>query len=327
MPSLARALLGVAEERGFEPALLCRGLGFSPAELHHTEALLSYRQSRRLILRAIGYLGGSGLGLAVGGRQAPVSWGLAGLGMLTCSTFGEAIAYGLAHQDDVGAMLDFSFQLEGPQFHFEVTPRVFDGEIEPFLVEEGLGAVLAVSRHLVGSALQPLTVHLAYRLCGAPEPYQHFFRCPVHFDTGVNRLSFDARWLAEPLPGHDPVNSLLVRRQLEALLPAREGRSDLVESLARRLRLTAEDRPRQTDLAQDVNLSERTLRRKLGQQALSYSRLRDEALYEKARDLLGNSALTIGEVATAVGYSDARAFRRAFKRWSGRLPTEFRRAG
>jgi AraC-like DNA-binding protein len=214
-------------------------------------------------------------------------------------------------------MLDLVFEDRAGQIAFQVTPHVFDSEIEPFLVEEALGAVYSVGRHLVGGALHPLCVDFAYRR-GAPlAAYTRFFRCPVHFDTGVNRLSFDARWLAEPLPGHDPINSALLRRQLETLLPSLAGRDDLVESLSRRIRLNTEERPRQGDLALDVNLSERTLRRKLGQQALSYRRLRDEALFEKARDLLGQSSLTIDEVATAVGYADARAFRRAFKRWSG----------
>lgn len=325
VPSLARALLSLAEERGHAPSQLCRGLGFSYADLHRSEALLSYSQTRRLILRALRLLDDPALGLAVGARQSPVSWGLAGLAMLTCSTFGEAIGWGLAHQDDAGAMLDFGFEDQGARVHFQVTARVFDSAIEPFLVEEGLGGVLSVARHLVGPALQPLSVDLAYRRSGPLEPYKRFFRCPVHFDTGINRLSLDARWLERRLPGHDPVTAGLVRRQLDTLLPAPAGRHELVESLARRIRLDTEQRPRQADLALEVNLSERTLRRKLGQQALSYRQLRDAALYEKARDLLGRPGLTIHEVATAVGYADARAFRRAFKRWSGRLPTEFRR--
>ena len=75
-----------------------------------------------------------------------------------------------------------------------------------------------------------------------------------------------------------------------------------------------------------VNVSERTLRRRLGQQETTYRTLRDSTLFERAQDLLGNSDMTVAQVAELVGYSDARAFRRAFKRWSGMLPRAYREA-
>ena len=91
-----------------------------------------------------------------------------------------------------------------------------------------------------------------------------------------------------------------------------------------RIRYGLQDRPSQRGLAAQVNVSERTLRRRLVAQNASYRDLRDEARYERARDLLINSELSISEVAQALGYADPRSFRRAFKRWSGELPTAFR---
>ena len=57
---------------------------------------------------------------------------------------------------------------------------------------------------------------------------------------------------------------------------------------------------------------------------MSYRALRDETRFERAWDLLARTSMTMAQVADAVGYSDARAFRRAFKRWSGQLPTDYR---
>lgn len=73
-----------------------------------------------------------------------------------------------------------------------------------------------------------------------------------------------------------------------------------------------------------INLSERTLRRRLASQSQSLRSLHDATRYERTRDLLQNSGLTMAEVAGLVGYSDARAFRRAFERWSSVLPADFR---
>ena len=101
-------------------------------------------------------------------------------------------------------------------------------------------------------------------------------------------------------------------------------RNDLVESVANRMRFGVESKPLQRELAGMVNISERTLRRRLERQDTSYRALRDGTRFERARDLLANSDMTVAQVAELVGYSDARAFRRAFKRWAGLLPAEFR---
>ncbi len=119
----------------------------------------------------------------------------------------------------------------------------------------------------------------------------------------------------------------LVREQLNTLLQKPIGRNDLVESLANRLRVGVDERMPQRELARMVNVSERTLRRRLGGgSSVSYRSLRDETRFERARDLLARTSMTMAQVADAVGYSDARAFRRAFKRWSGRLPAQYRAA-
>jgi AraC-like DNA-binding protein len=325
-PSITRALLSLIEERGHSAERLCRGLGFHYRDLRDPLLLLSYQQSRALIVRAQDLLGPWALGLACGARQSPVSWGIAGLGLLTCETYGEAIEFGQQHPYEFGAMMSFGFEARGSEFAFEVQPLVFDTRIEAFLVEEGLCSLLSVSRHLIGSALKPLRVELGYARAGAEGPYARFFRCPVRFGAGRHRMTFDARWLDARLPGHDPLTSSFVRRQLDPLLAPPAVRESLVDAVARRLRFDPQERPTQTDLARQMNLSERTLRRRLGTLAAPYRTLRDQTLFEKARDLLGNPGLTVAEVAHAVGYADAAAFRRAFKRWSGQLPTEFRQA-
>lgn len=324
VPNSARALLGLADERGASPERLCRGLGFTYQDLRNQHLLLSHLQVRELILRCQRLWVEPALGLAVGTRQTPVSWGVAGLAMLTCETFGDAMAYGVANQGAAGAMLDHLVSEHGNEVHLEVMPRQFDLQIESFLVDESLSGALAVARCLVGAAFRPLRVDLAQPRPDREEPYRRLYRCPVRFDAGCNRLVFESHWLGARLPGYDRITCGLVQSQLNTLLALPVGRHDLVESVANRMRFGIDARPSQRDLAQMVNLSDRTLRRRLGQQETTYRQLRDGTRYERARDLLANSDMTVAEVAELVGYSDARAFRRAFKRWAGVLPAEFR---
>ncbi|KAG1396338.1 hypothetical protein G6F59_013824 [Rhizopus arrhizus] len=91
VPTGARAILGLVEDRGFSPEELCRGLGFTYRDLSMRDVRLSYRQMRQLFMRAERLLGEPALGLALGARQTPSSWGVPGLAMLTCETYGDAL--------------------------------------------------------------------------------------------------------------------------------------------------------------------------------------------------------------------------------------------
>ncbi|OQP75666.1 AraC family transcriptional regulator [Xanthomonas phaseoli pv. syngonii LMG 9055] len=324
VPNTVRSLLGLVEDRGHPPGRLCKGLGFTDRDLHDRDLLLSYPQVRALILRARRLLDEPAMGLAAGMRQRPVSWGLTGLAMLTCETFGEAIGYGLSHQHEAGAMMQHLFAQQGREASIELVPHVFDLEIEPYLIEEAFAGALNVSRCMLGPDIRPRAVELAFARSAPLEIYTRFFRCPVRFAAGRNRMTLDAKWLAARLPGYDRTTCGLLRQQLETLIQRPPSRDELVESIALRLRSDAERAPRQPELARQANCSERTLRRRLGAQQVGYRALRDAARYERAQDLLRNSQMTVAEVAHAVGYADARAFRRAFQRWSGRSPGQAR---
>ncbi|MFT7772159.1 AraC family transcriptional regulator [Roseateles sp.] len=324
VPGVARMLLGLAEDRGLSTERLCRGLGLSPQDLAMPDVLVSHQQTRALILRAQRMLDEPALGLAVGARERPVSWGLAGLAMLTCETLGEAVHYGLERQTQSGSLLEHHLIADGARMHLTATPRVFDLEIEAFLVEEAFAGSVAVVRAMVGPSFRPAQVDLAYPNEGHHRLYERFFRCPVRFQADEHRLTIESKWLHVRLPGHDRITSDLVRQQLNRLLHVPIGQDDLIESVANRLRYGLHEPPSQQQMASQVNVSERTLRRRLAERETSFRALRDDTRLLRARDLLAHTTMTIAEVAQALGYADARSFRRAFKRWTGQLPTVLR---
>ncbi|WP_256124483.1 AraC family transcriptional regulator [Pseudomonas yamanorum] len=324
VPNVARALLGLLSESGVSTDSVCRGLGFGSDDLLDLEMRLSYRQTRLLITRTQRALNDPALGLSTGIRQTPVSWGLAGLAMLTCETLGEAITYGLEHQGDTGALLEHRASIHPGELAIEVKPKFFDIEIEPFLVEEAFSSAVAIVRRLVGPTFNPLRVELSYARPNYADAYRRTFRCPIKFVTGRNRLISEAHWLNTRLPDYDDITCGPLRAQLDKMLNRRLTRNDLIETISSHIRLNLDDREALQIISQQLNMSERTLRRRLADLGLSYSGLCDQIRYERASDLLRNTSMTVADVAHALGFSDARGFRRAFKRWSGMLPNQSR---
>ena len=84
------------------------------------------------------------------------------------------------------------------------------------------------------------------------------------------------------------------------------------------------DFPPITDVAKQLHMSTRTVKRKLAEHGTTFSALRDDQRRQRALLLLDNRELSIGEVAQKLGYSELPNFTRAFKKWTGMTPVAYR---
>lgn len=176
---------------------------------------------------------------------------------------------------------------------------------------------------------QPIEILMAG--CAEPEPAQragldHFFHCPIRFSEPSN-------WVEFP----DSVLQVAITRdesELESFLklaPYHVVIKPLVtgDGIAGRIRrLLGNDfrmeLPGFDELAHQLNMSERTLRRRLDREGASYQRIKDTLRRDAAIDYLSNPELTVSDVAELLGFSDPSAFHRSFKRWTGRSPGDYR---
>jgi AraC-like DNA-binding protein len=150
-----------------------------------------------------------------------------------------------------------------------------------------------------------------------------FFRAPVRFDEEEAALVFPAALLDERISGADAVH----RRILKERIRDREATHDhgLTGELRRLLRSRmAKGNCSVSAVADSVALHRRTLNRRLRAEGTKFRRLAAETRFEIARQLLADTSVPMVQVAIALGYSEASAFTRAFKKWSGRTPSEWR---
>ena len=153
------------------------------------------------------------------------------------------------------------------------------------------------------------------------DPLRHMalLQSPVSFDAEVTALEFESTWLdrgSSTPPGNFPGDSY--ERRLDR---------DLVgEVRATIASWNAIYRPSAPAVASKLGLEPRKLNRLLRREGTNFIRLLEDAQYESAQQLLRDSALPVLSVAWSLGYADASAFSRAFRRWSGLTPTEWRQA-
>ncbi len=170
--------------------------------------------------------------------------------------------------------------------------------------------------------------------CAAERPLparelRHFFPCPVTFGEATNRVTFSARHLeAELLRDEQALDRFLAHAPYHLVVAPKAS----VLSITHRIRELLgddfrEELPSFEALTGLLNMSARTLRRRLEREGTSYQRIKDNARRDAAISLLRGDGLTVSEVAERVGFSDPSAFHRSFKKWTGLSPGSFRERG
>ncbi len=319
-------LVQVAREQQVDSTPWFRGMRLGAQEIDDPATRVSYRQASEVVSRAIAALARPDLGLVMGCRQDAGNFGLLGLAMKTASTFGEAVLLALTYQRTTHAMLEIDTDASCPG-EVALTARAPAPMplILPFLCEEIFSSSLMVARELVGDSFRPLRLELSYAAPAYTDRYRELFQCELMFDRPRNAMVIDSAWMTLSFPSHNPVNARqvreLCRRQLEGTA---SSQGELTATVERFLRLHVRDNPPLATIASAMHMSERTLRRQLAADGVSFSRLHDRVRTERALELLQDVNLTISQVGIHIGFADAREFRRAFKRWTGHTPSHVR---
>lgn len=304
------------------------GLGLTREQLLDPRVKVSYHQARTILLRALKAFGQPGLGLIIGRRQRVGSFGLLGLLMMTSATFGDAMRQGIENHQVCGCLMDIGFeQLSADEVALALWPRFDDPQLQPFLCEETITSSLMIASELLGPPFGLNRVELTYAAPDYAPLYRSVLGTAVHFGARHNRAVLDTHWLTRPLPGHNPLTARQALQLCQMQLRQNGNcEHEIVAAVQSLLRDRLEQSPRIGEVAVALNLSERSLRRKLAETGHAFREILDEVRTERALELLRGGAMPVMDVADAIGFSDAREFRRAFKRWTGISPREARQA-
>jgi AraC-like DNA-binding protein len=158
-------------------------------------------------------------------------------------------------------------------------------------------------------------------------PLARFFgTVELEFGALENGLAFSPELLARPTRAGDPRLLATVEELAESALSAQTRDNRFAAQVAARVRALLPDSAQLPSIADALHMSPRTLRRRLDDEGTTFSDLLDEVRESLARELAGDRALGLSEIAWRLGFSDLAAFSRAFKRWTGKPPGLWRRS-
>jgi AraC-like DNA-binding protein len=314
------SLPGLLRELGADPAKVLARAGLAADALDEPERFVTASALGRLLQEAVKQTGCHHVGLLLGQRARLAHFGLLGELMRYSATVGEAMHMLAKHQrlnNRVGA----TYLLEHGDvatFGWTIYRR---GVVARDQIYDGVLAMgLRLVAELRGGAIAPITVSLAHAPPADARPYRRAFHCAVRFDADQTAMFLPARVLAERVAHGDPAR----RAELEARAAAAAG-TDIDAQVRAAIRLLLMRGSCSGDeAAAMLSMHRRTLNRRLAEIGTTYRAVLDDVRFETARELLEYTNIALIEIATTLGYEDASAFSRSFRRWAGCAPSQWR---
>jgi AraC-like DNA-binding protein len=300
-------------------------IGVTRDQLGDQDATVDGRLIQRAWSAAAAAAGDPDFGLHVGESIHPGSYDLIDYLGLSSSCFRETIERVMRYYRVLSENVEFSVVGEGEVTRWEHRPRVGPANDWRHAWECFLAASVAHARRCLGPDWRPRAVELTHDAPADTREHARIFAAPVRFGCACNCLVFSSADAERPLPSADPVLGRILTAYADELV----GQIADPDSFVGRVRSSLLEQLRGGDpslahIARKLSVSRRTLQRKLGEAGTSHQQLLDQCRHELALQYLRRAHLAIGEIAFLLGFSQAHAFHRAFRRWTGKTPAAWR---
>lgn len=291
--------------------------------LDDRDARLTEADCASLFDRAAALLHDDALGLHVGESIRLGHYGVLGYVAMNCATLGEALSRLNRYQAlvlDIGPM---QTQMKTGEVRLSWNP---DTE-RPFrqLAEFNLAGLVTFVRWISGHSGGPRRLEFNYAAPANVSEHQRIFDCELRFDQKHYAIVFPDDWLRQPLSQPDPAMRELMLRLAEKQMLGLSRTDALAKARGLIAKHLSEGELTLEQLAAQLDMSARTLQRKLKDEGLGYTQLFDSVRKELAERYLADPNLDLNDLAFLLGFSEQSAFQRAFKRWLGESPGAYRK--
>ena len=265
------------------------------------------------------------LGFGQGRKSKPGTFSMMAHAVINCPNLGSAVERGIRFYDLFELSLQSRIERDGEVARLVVVadPRLDFREV---IIEASLFIWLRFMSWLVGKAIEPQQVKLDYSDVRNDEEHRFLFDCPIEYMSDQNAVTFRADFLDLPLVQNELSLSKFLKESLAQLF---DGNIHNV-GLPAQIRAIISNEygnsfPDFTEICGKLNMTPQTLRRRLKEANTSYQEIKDAIRKDASVYYLSKPDLSIDEIALLMGFSEASSFHRAFKKWTGKTPSNFRR--
>lgn len=268
--------------------------------------------------------GDPAVGLKAGQIIDPERMGLVGHVFFNCDTLGEAvIQYVRLHRlinesvilsfEQAGDLAILTWQADSPEHYCRQD------------MDRTIAAALSRGRHFIYSGLNVEWAEIAHPRPEYADKYESLLGGPVVFGTNATRLAINIRHMTHPIPHRNPYVYSAVLKQVNGLMARLQTRRSFSRKIRKLIsRQMSTDKIDADTLARQFHMSRQTLYRRLKKEGYSFHELVEHVRKDKALRYVASDQYALGEIAFLLGFSELSAFSRAFKRWTGMAPAQYR---
>lgn len=321
---LVRALVEELENSGVTRERFFSAAGLEAEELQMIDRWIALEEYDRLVELALSLTGNDGFGLRLGRRTSPTAHSLTG----------ELVAHATTLRQGLDALVRYNglvvdrpvIELTEQQSEATLAYRVTPGPLacRRFRAELALAGYCRMVRYFARGAW-PTIVAFEHDAPPYREKYAHTFGGRERFSAGFTGIVFERTYLDVAQIHADADFYVGLEQQAARRLARMEASSTYADRVrAHLLDPATGDRRTMTHTAKALGVSVRSLRRKLQAEGLRYTEIVEDALPAVAKRLIAEEGLSIERAAYELGFSSPSAFHKAFKRWTGMTPGDYR---
>lgn len=322
-----RAMIAAFTALGLDSARLATEAGIDPHVLSDPDGVLPSAQLYRLWEIADREWGRPALGIRAAGEVPVGAYEVLDYLMFSSQTVGAGLSLLADYLDMATRTARYELHVDDDVAACEMVWRIPPQGIMFHLRDYSLS--LVASRVAFASDRRPLRVELAGLAFATAAEYAEAFGVPTVLDSARNALIFSRDAWETPLPRRDDVLNRTLRRHAQFLVDRQPPAAAATVTDRVRTELLARSQiglASIEDVARELAMSVRTLQRRLRLEGVSFEEIASDVHAKLAKSYLVDSGVSISEVSYLLGFSEPSAFSRAFRKWTGMTPQDFRRA-
>ncbi|MDF1822894.1 MAG: AraC family transcriptional regulator [Alcanivoracaceae bacterium] len=317
-------LQGAARSGADIPSLLA-STGIPRSLLDDPDARIERETFIRLMLSVMQQTEDEFLGFGQGRKSKPGTFSMMAHAVINCSNLEKAVLRGLKFYQlfDLEVRCDLVRDDEFAELRIIANPRLDFREV---IVESLIFLSLRFMSWLVGKAIEPELIELDFSRAQQDDEYRSLFNCPVEYERDISRVLFKRDYLELPLVQNELSLSKFLKDSLAQLLDGNIHNVGLPAQI--RAIISKEygnNFPDFSEICEKLNMTPQTLRRRLKEANTSYQEIKDNIRKDASIYYLSKPELSIDEIALLMGFSEASSFHRAFKKWTSKTPSVYRR--
>lgn len=321
----SRALILACERMGIDTRALLQAVGIERSTLEDSDARLPLEQVRALWARAYELSRDPDLALHAAEQLPFGAYKVIDLLAAHAPTIGSGIAQVSEYFPLINSAVCLPIVVGEQEVTLGIESASAPGVLTRPYVEYTFAAILLRTRIAFGVDFAVERVELSHDPPPSTREHERIFRCPVQFRASDCRMVFDRSVWDTPRSSEDSVLFSVLEEYAALLLETPRPPASLVNDVRRAI--AAELRggdPSVQRVAKSLGMSPRTLQRRLLQKEIKYSEILDEMRQGAARAYLSQHEISVSETAYLLGFSELSSFNRAFKRWHGCSPKQYR---